>query len=111
VENNVKNRVAVEIVASKGALERPRTAGIARLWVGEVEGKIQTAFDPPQDGLALTAEADKAAVAFHDAYVMQALMNNDDSVESQIRATRRFWAELLACAESWKDEAPGGGSE
>lgn len=57
--------------------------------------------------MALTAEADKAAVEFHDAYCGQALMNNDDSVRSQIRATRRFWAELLACAESWEDEEPG----
>jgi hypothetical protein len=47
VENEVNNKVAIEIVGSKRALDRPRTAGTARLWVGEAEkGQIQIASMP-----------------------------------------------------------------
>lgn len=94
--------ITVEIVSSKQALNRPVTAGTARLWVGESEeGKVQVAFHPPGDDLLLTEEADKAAEQFYKGYLIQSLMNGDDSTESQIRETRRFWAELLACGESW----------
>jgi hypothetical protein len=97
--------IAVEVVASKHALDRPRTAGTARLWVGEgEEGQIQIAFDVPGADLLLTEDADKAAERFYSGYIIESLMNGDDSVESQIRATRRLWAELLACAESWEDQ-------
>jgi hypothetical protein len=34
------------------------------------------------------------------------LMNGDDSAETQIRETRRFWAELT-CPESWEGPEPG----
>jgi hypothetical protein len=98
----MENEILVEIVASKHALDRSRTAGSARLWVGESEeGQIQVALDAPADGLLLTADADKAFAEFYDAYIMQSLMNGDNSAETQIRETRRFWAELLACQESW----------
>jgi hypothetical protein len=98
--------IVVEIVGSKQALDRPKPAGTARLWVGETqEGQIQIAFlGPGPDGAPLLTEtADKAAEQFHEAYMMQALMNGDDSAETQIRETRRFWVELLACPESWQE--------
>src|SRR4051812_31410402 len=100
------NKIPVEIVASKHALGLRRTAGTARLWVGEgEEGQIQIAFDGPSDDLLLTAEADKAAEQFYNGYIVQSLMNGDDSAESQIRETRRFWVELLAFTQSWEDKA------
>jgi hypothetical protein len=98
------NRVVVDVVDSKRALDRPKTPGTARLWVGETdEGQVQIAFlGPGPDGAPLLSEsADRAAEQFHEAYMMQALMNGDDSAETQIRETRRFWTELLACPESW----------
>jgi hypothetical protein len=86
------NRISVEIVASRSALDRPRTAGTARLWVGESEqGQIQVAFDGSEARMLLTAAADDASAEFYDAYIMQSLINGDDSAETQIRETRRFW--------------------
>ena len=49
------------------------------------EGQIQIAFDAPGDDLVLTAAADKAFAEFYDGYIMQSLMNGDDSAETQIR--------------------------
>jgi hypothetical protein len=44
--------IAVEIVASIHALNRPRFPSTARLWVGETEeDQIQIAFDPPGDSI------------------------------------------------------------
>jgi hypothetical protein len=95
------NKIPVEIVASKHALGLRRTAGTALLWVGESdEGRIQIAFHPPGD-LLLTADADRAAEQFYKGYLVQSLMNGDDSAETQIRETRRFWAELLSCTGNW----------
>jgi hypothetical protein len=105
-ERKMKGNIVVEIVDSKQALDRPKLPRTARLWVGEAEeGQIQIAFlGPGPDGAPLLSEsADRAAEQFHQAYIMQALMNGDDSAETQIRETRRFWAELLACPESWQE--------
>jgi hypothetical protein len=104
-ERKMEGNIVVEIVGSKQVLDRPKLSGTARLWVGESdEGQIQIAFlGPGPDGAPLlTAGADKAADQFHRAYIMQALMNGDDSAETQIHETRRFWAELMACPESWE---------
>jgi hypothetical protein len=62
----MRKGIVIEIVPSKYAPDCPRTAGVARLWVGESEkGQIQIAFDAPGADLTLTAPATRVVTNVH----------------------------------------------